>query len=130
MIGFCLAAGTSATRLAASLLTLAWTHSIEKVEWRETWAATPAGLELTEARIKGSGAGMEPGEGARLVDGWWVWRPQRPPLAELRLARSGATADWRLCRDGVCLDAERAIGRPMDGREAVLTACEIGAGGD
>ena len=124
MIGFCLAAGTSATRLAASLLTLAWTHSIEKVDWRETWRATPAGLELVEARTKGSGAGMEPGDDARLEDGWWVWHPERPAAEEVHLARSGATADWRLCVEETCRTAEAILGRPMDGEAVRLAPCD------
>ena len=123
MSGLCLLAGETSVRLAASLLTLAWTHSIEKVEWRETWSATPAGLELVEARIKGSGAGMEPGEGARLVDGWWVWRPHRPAMPDVLLARSGATADWRLCLDGTCRSAEAILGRPQDGATIRLAVC-------
>lgn len=123
MTGLCLAAGATSVRVASTLLTLVWTHSIEKVEWRETWAAHPAGLELVEARVKGSGAGMEPGEDARLVDGWWTWRPDRPPIAELHLARSGATADWRICVDGTCRSAEAILGRPMDGEAMRLVAC-------
>lgn len=123
MSAVCLFAGAASLRFAAGLVTLAWTHSIEKVEWRETWAATPAGLELTEARIKGSGAGMEPGDDARLEDGWWVWRPRRPALAELHLARSGATSDWRICVEGRCATIEALLGRPMDGGEARLASC-------
>ena len=120
----CLSAGGASLRFATGLLTLAWTHSIEKVEWRETWAATPAGLELVEARIEGSGAGMEPGEGARLEGGFWVWRPERPALAEVILARSGATADWRICEADRCRSAEEALGRPADGEPARLVPCD------
>ncbi|KPL55325.1 hypothetical protein ABB55_26390 [Prosthecomicrobium hirschii] len=99
----CLLAGTRSAVAAAELVTLVWTHSVEKVEWRETWAATPAGLVAVEARVKGSGAGMEPGPEARLVDGWWVWRPDLPPQATLSLARSGVVADWRLCSHHACM---------------------------
>lgn len=123
MSALCLVVGGTSVRVATTLLTLAWTHSIEKVEWRETWAASPAGIELVEARVKGSGAGMEPGDGARLVDGWWIWRPNRPPQRDLTLARSGATADWRLCVDGTCRTAEAVLGRPMDGETVRLGNC-------
>jgi hypothetical protein len=34
------------------------------------------GLELVQARVKGSGAGMEPPPEARLVDGWFQWQPR------------------------------------------------------
>lgn len=107
VIALCVAA--MATQAAATRLDLAdgrfelvWVHSIEKVEWRERWRVTPAGLEVQEARIKGTGAGMEPGPDARLQDGWYVWRPTTPPLARLILARSDAVADHRLCFDGDC----------------------------
>src|SRR4029077_16752777 len=60
--------------LSLAAFTLVWTHSIEKVEWQEDWRVTPAGLELVQARVKGSGAGMEPPSDARLVDGWFPWR--------------------------------------------------------
>ncbi len=123
MSGVCLLAGGTSAKVAAGLLTLAWTHSVEKIEWQEVWRATPAGLEIVEARVRGSGAGMEPGEDARLVDGRWVWRPRRPAVAELWLARSGATADWRICVDGVCRTAEEILGRAMDGEAVRLVGC-------
>lgn len=122
----CLAAGMLATSLALGDFTLAWTHSVEKTEWREHWRIEDGALRLLEARVKGSGAGMDPGAGARLEDGWWVWTPQLPPVPELVLARSGATADWRLCdaAGGDCRDLA-AIAGP-DGPDApplVLRPC-------
>lgn len=99
-----LAAGKSLT-LAATVFTLTWTHSVEKTAWQEDWALTPKGLVLTEARIKGSGAGMDPGEGAREVEGWWVWQPTTPPVSELVLASSGTTASgWQLCTGRGCIE--------------------------
>ena len=64
-----LSAGKTIT-LAASLFTLSWTHSVERVRWEEDWRVTPAGLEIVEARVKGSGAGMEPPPDAVLKNGW------------------------------------------------------------
>ena len=102
-MSLCIAAGAAALTLATQSFTLAWTHSVEKTEWREHWEVTAEGLDLTEARIKGSGAGMEPPADAVLKDGWYVYRPDVPPLAALRLAVSGATGEgWRLCADGDC----------------------------
>jgi hypothetical protein len=99
----CVLAGGKTTVFAAATFTLSWTHSIERTHWQETWSATPAGLQLTAARVKGSGAGMEPGEDAVLKDGWWVWRPRLPPQEKLRLAASGATGEgWMLCAEGRC----------------------------
>src|SRR3979409_864590 len=56
----CLASAGIVKTLAVAAFTLAWTHSIEKVEWQEDWRVTPQGLELAQARVKGSGAGLEP----------------------------------------------------------------------
>lgn len=101
----CILAGAKAMSFAVSLFSLSWTHSVEKTEWQEDWAVTPAGLQLTAARVKGSGAGMEPGDGAILKGGWWEWQPHNPPIGELRLAASGATGGgWKLCHDGGCVE--------------------------
>ena len=81
-----LAAGKTMT-LAVAAFTLSWTHSVEKTRWQEDWTITPAGLQIVEARVKGSGAGMEPAEGAVLSDGWWVYAPKLPPQRKLVLAR-------------------------------------------
>jgi hypothetical protein len=63
--------------LALAAFTLAWTNSVEKVEWQEDWRVTPQGLQLVSARVKGSGAGMEPPPEARLSDGWFQWQVAR-----------------------------------------------------
>ncbi|MEZ5477312.1 MAG: DUF1850 domain-containing protein [Thiolinea sp.] len=108
-----LAAGQNLT-LAVSLFTLSWTHSVEKTGWQERWQVTDEALLLQEARVKGSGAGMEPGDDAVLQDGWWVWEPQLPPLPELRLAASGATgAGWRLCYSQGCLTLAETAADPV-----------------
>lgn len=114
MTGACLAVGALAVHLAAGSFTLEWTHSVEHTAWRETWRVEPGGLRLLEAAVKGSGAGMEPGEGARLQGGWWVWAPALRPLAEVELAASGATgAGWRLCADGTCREIGAEPGAPI-----------------
>ena len=117
----CLIEAGRTTVFAAATVTLSWTHSIERTRWQESWNVTPAGLQLSGARAKGSGAGMEPGEDAVLADGWWVWRPQLPPQERLLLAASGATGEgWKLCAEGRCT----LIGdRPAD--PAVVTACNV-----
>lgn len=113
-MSLCVIAGGKTAVLAASLFTLSWTHSIEKVEWRETWRVLPAGLQLVEARVKGSGAGMEPPPDARLEAGWWVYAPRVAALPVLRLAASGATGTgWRLCADGDCRQIGAEPGAPV-----------------
>ena len=94
--------GAVAMHLASPDFTLNWTHSVEKVEWVESWRVEPDGLRLLGAKVKGSGAGMEPDDAAVLQDGWWVWQADRL-LPELDLAASGATgAGWRICQAGGC----------------------------
>jgi hypothetical protein len=95
----CLAAGGVMKVLQVAAFTLSWTHSVEKTEWSENWIVTERGLEIVQARVKGSGAGIDPPAGAHLVDGAYQWKPDRPPLKELVLANSGAAGEWRICTD-------------------------------
>ncbi len=114
MSGLCIAAGVAMKALAVSAFTLSWTHSVERVTWQEDWRVTPAGLVLVQARVKGSGAGMEPGAGARLRGGWWQWRPDDPPRPVVILAQSGAAGHWHLCAGGKC----RTLSDWADGHDA------------
>lgn len=103
-MGICILAGAKTVTLAVSAFTLAWTHSVEKVTWQEDWQVTDTGLRIVEARVKGSGAGMEPPEGAVLKDGWWIYEPQVKAVERLSLASSGATVSgWEICGGGDCL---------------------------
>jgi hypothetical protein len=99
----CLAAGAVLIPLMADQVTLSWRHSVEKTLWQEDWRLVAGGrMALTEARVEGSGAGMEPPAEARLIDGVWRWRPALPAQAEMVMRRSGATADWQICARGRC----------------------------
>lgn len=102
MSGLCLAAAALTVALPLQTFTLAWTHSIEKIRWEEDYRIVGRQLELVEARIRGSGAGMEPPDGAVLKSGVWHYKPALPLLERLRLARSTFVADYLLCWDGVC----------------------------
>ena len=114
MSGACLLVGTLALQLASGNFQLSWQHSVERTEWRETWRVADGTLHLIEASVKGSGAGMDPGAGAVLQDGWWVWQPDLPPVTQLNLAASGATGSgWRICSDGVCRDIGQTAGDPI-----------------
>lgn len=105
--------------LAASAFTLSWSHSVEKTRWEEDWRVTPAGLEIVAARVRGSGAGMEPPEGAVLEDGWWVYAPDLPAQERLALAASGATGEgWSICAEGDCFTIGAEPGPP-----AIVEAC-------
>lgn len=102
-MGICLLIGAKQILYAASAFTLAWTHSVEKTAWEEDWQLTLRGLEIVEARIAGTGAGMEPPADARFDGKVWRYRPELPPQSEVVLARSGATGGaWRICIEGTC----------------------------
>ena len=113
-MSLCVLAGGKTAVLAASVFTLAWTHSVEKTQWQEDWQLTPAGLQLVTARVKGSGAGMEPPQDARLENGWYVWDPKLATQAQLTLAASGSTGDgWTLCAGDACLSLGTEAGEPV-----------------
>lgn len=130
LAGVCLALAASAAapvRVPVAQFTLAWTHSIEKTRWEEDYAVerAPQGslrLLARDARIRGSGAGMEPPAGSVLQDGWYVYRSGTPPLPELRLTRSPFTADYEWCVQGRC----RPLGEllPSDGGVTRLWPCD------
>lgn len=101
-MGLCLAAGALGATLTINAFTLAWTHSIEKVRWEEDWRVENQRLVIHEARIRGSGAGMEPPPDAVLRDGSWHYRPPLAPLTELRLTHSPYVPPYDLCIDGAC----------------------------
>src|SRR5207302_8469497 len=98
-LSLCLASAGVVKMLSIAAFTLAWTHSIEKIDWQEDWRVTPQGLELVQARVKGSGAGMEPPPGARLGHGWVQWQPKRAAMPEVTVGKFGAAGEWRLCHD-------------------------------
>jgi hypothetical protein len=114
-MSLCILAAGKVTVLAVSAFTLSWTHSVEKVRWEEDWLVTPAGLEITEARVKGSGAGMEPPADAAFRDGWWVYAPTVGPQPSVRLAASGAAnGGWTLCGGHTCLELGEDAGAPIE----------------
>ncbi len=115
-------AGMVRATLPAPDFTLAWTHSVEKTRWEERYRVEGDALVLVEARVAGSGAGMEPPASARLVDGVWVWRPHAS-LTELRLTESSYTADYTLCwRDG-CRRLGALVGSMPDGAAVAVRPC-------
>ncbi|MBI4999135.1 MAG: DUF1850 domain-containing protein [Rhodocyclales bacterium] len=119
----CLAAGAVTAALAVESFTLAWTHSIEKLRWEEDWRIEAKTLVITEARIRGTGAGMEPPADAVLKEGIWHYRPAVKPLTNLRLSHSPYTVGYELCIEGEC----RPLAEHLPGAEnlttIVLEAC-------
>jgi hypothetical protein len=125
MIGLCLVAASMAISLPLQSFTLAWTHSIEKVRWEEDYRIWNGRLTLVEARIRGSGAGMEPPDGAVLKDGVWHYQPALPPQDRVRLTRSSYVADYDLCWDNTCRPLKTMFGSPETAPEVDLIACEL-----
>ena len=123
-LSLCLASAGAVKTLSVAAFTLVWTHSIEKVDWQEDWRIARGGLELVQARIKGSGAGMEPPPEARLVDGWFQWRSARPPMPQLVLGNSGVAGEWRLCSDGHCRTLSEIFGRPIGVNVTTMSVCD------
>ncbi|BBD35776.1 hypothetical protein Amn_06560 [Aminobacter sp. Y103A] len=103
-MGLCIVAGSKAAALAVAAFTLSWTHSVEKLRWEEDWRVSDGKLQIVGARVQGSGAGMDPPEGAVFDNGWWRYTPKVGPKEVLVLAASGATGDgWLLCSSEGCL---------------------------
>jgi hypothetical protein len=121
MAGICLAAGALHAFIATTQFTLAWTHSIEKIRWEEDYRTTDGRLVLTEARVRGSGAGMEPPDGSVRRDGAWHYRPALPPQAALHLARSTYVKDYEVCVAGRCRSLAHWI--PVSAGMTTVTAC-------
>lgn len=98
MLGLCLGlAGTLWAQVPTEQFTLAWNHSIEKIRWEEDYRVTSQGLRLTEARVKGTGAGMEIPDDAVFSNGSWHYQPKLPMLPSLRLGRTPEAGDFELC---------------------------------
>lgn len=101
MSGICLIAGLLIAPLGDAV-TLRWTHSIQKTVWEEDYRREDSALRLVEARVRGTGAGMEPPVGAVLKDGAWHYTPPLPPLPHIMLRHSPYVPPYVVCDDGRC----------------------------
>ena len=118
----CLSAGSAPpVQLAATQFTLRWQHSIEKVAWEEDYVVAGNWLLLSGARIRGSGAGMEPPPDALLQEGVWHYRLADPWRSSLVLARSEFVRDYELCLDDICQPLHHWI--PVAAGTTTLQAC-------
>jgi hypothetical protein len=122
-MGLCIAAGGTVLKTYAGIaaFTLAWTHSVQKTEWEEDWRIADNRLVIVEARVEGTGAGMEPPPESRFDGRFWRWTPAMTPMPEVVLRRAGATDDWRLCVAGSCQPLNAVL--PADADPIVLRAC-------
>lgn len=129
----CILGGGQVATLAVAGFTLAWTHTVERIPWEEDWRIEAGRLVLEESRVKGSGAGMDPPPEARLVDGWYAWRPpgERRNEVVLRRAPVETAGDWRLCTRDVtgAPRACRPLGEILDADPVTLKACDTAPAG-
>ena len=124
MSGICLAAGAIAATLPLSAFTLAWTHSIEKIRWEEDYRIVDKHLVLEEARIRGTGAGMEPPANAVFSNGVWHYKPALPPLERLSLSHSPYTADYEICSAAGCKPLATLLPGLPELALVQITACD------
>ncbi|MDX2290276.1 MAG: DUF1850 domain-containing protein [Hyphomicrobiaceae bacterium] len=129
-MSLCIAAAGHVTALASTVFSLSWTHTVEKIEWQEDWRVTPAGLVILEARVQGTGAGMEPPDGARLEAGWWRYKPGLPAQRTLNLALGEGTGGWRLCTPDTCLDLNAAYLERAGNTQRHAPSCLPGSGAE
>ncbi len=126
-MSLCLATGALIVSLSVQSFTLAWMHSVEKVRWEEDWQIVSSTqgpqLKIVEARIKGSGAGMEPPPDSVLRDGWWHYTPQIQPLKQVILTHSPYTQGYELCSDGTCKPLVDFLPGIADTGTIVLSPC-------
>jgi hypothetical protein len=121
LAALCMVAGALHVSLPVQSFTLRWTHSIEKIEWSEDYEVVGGWLHLSRAHIRGSGAGMEPPDGAWLQDGVWSYRLADPWRREVLLARSPYVADYELCIGARCSPLSRWI--PVAAGTTTLRTC-------
>jgi hypothetical protein len=113
-MSLCVLAGTKVATFAVSIFTLTWLHSVEKTEWQEDWKIINSKLKIVEARVKGSGAGMEPPENSKLVKGWYVYRHKVTAKDEILLATSETNIkNWSICYNGKCQELPKNENKPL-----------------
>lgn len=82
--------------LPCNVFDLSWKHSVERTEWRETYAVGPGGeILLTSSTFESAGAGLPDrlaeGEVFRLEDGTMRIEGRRIPVGDLRIRLSGVS---------------------------------------
>ncbi len=110
-----LVSGLALVVLPTPVLTLSWTHTVEKTVWEEDYTATADRVTITEARIEAFGAGMEPPASAVRDGRWWRYRPALAVLPSVDLANSTFAGGYTLCWNSTCrpLASIVAQGQPV-----------------
>lgn len=115
-----LVAGALQMSIAGDEFTLVWQHSVQKSAWIERYRIDDGALVLVEARVQGSGAGMEPAPDSQLHDGWWVWTPLAPRLPSLVISESPYIEDYKICMGKRCTRL-RELAHVTKGESAAVT---------
>ena len=121
----CLAAGNAHAEIPVHQFTLRWQHSIEKIDWEEDYVVAGHWLFLESARVRGSGAGMEPPVGSYYSNGVWRYRPA-PNMRwsqSLLLTRSEFARDYDICIQGRCRPMADWV--PIASGNTTLTPCKV-----
>ncbi len=118
----CLLAGALSAVIPSPTFTLQWSHSVEHILWQEDWRLEGDRLSLVEARIRGSGAGMDPPEGAVLRDGVWHYHAERH-IERLLLSSGTGQPEYLLCADGHCRALTDWLGGPAAQGSVELAPC-------
>jgi hypothetical protein len=128
MSGLCLGVAFSVVIVTVPVqtFTLAWTHSVEKIRWEEDYRIEKNMLSLVAYRVRGSGAGMEPGPDAVLHNGVYESQIHNMFLDKLTLARSTYTTDYELCWDDRCRTLQ-ALAGPAQSDRIDLFPCVLGS---
>src|SRR5262245_35166875 len=122
-MSLCFIAGAVTKTLKVSAFALIWSHSVDKTDWQKHWRVTPVQLTLVDARIQGAGPGDDPPADARLINGWWRWRPAPTPRSEVILGHSGKTGEWRVCASGRRMTLSAIFGRRLAEGSIVMKPC-------
>lgn len=124
MIALCLSAGALSATILTQSFTLAWMHSVEKIRWEEDWKIENAHLHVSSARIKGTGAGMEPPLDALFKNGAWHYTPHIQPLKRVILSHSPYTKEYELCLGLICKPLSFYLPNLEKSATITLEACE------
>jgi hypothetical protein len=131
MTGLCLAvAAVIRATLATGEFTLAWTHSVEKIRWEEDYRVQEGALVPVAARVRGSGAGMEPPPDAVLRNGVWHYRPDGPAHRRLRITLSPYADDYDLCWNRQCAKVAELVGAADPDGVVEIFPCPSATGAD
>jgi hypothetical protein len=108
----CISVGAQLVTLPVDAFTLRWRHTVEKTLWEEDYLVAGHWLLLTRARIRGSGAGMEPPADAVKAGDGWSYRPEDRWHRSIELARSEFGEDYELCTARACQPIGQLVGGP------------------